>query len=312
VIVRLASSTLVLALALVASSTAVAQPRIAAVVAPARDADVRTATLVGPSGQLYLGDGSGRWARRAAGGIAADVTAALRSGADLIVAGPATPLYRFDGSAWSAHKLGQSGRIVVGRGPVPAVAIGKHIFLEKPADPRNKAARPGWIRIGEAIGPIIALWAASPRKVLVVTAAGVHALRGRELVRTGAAVDAIVGDVPWGITADGATNLARARDSLPAAGTIAATAGATAPYLLTTDGTTLRLVGRTPAGPISVDVPVTAGAAIAGLVADHTGRVLVVTADGELHVYADNAWTSGTLVDELPAPRPGPGPAPTS
>jgi hypothetical protein len=295
------------ALALALASTAHADPTIAAVVPAAGDTDVRAATLVGPSGQLYAGDGTGRWIRRAAGGIAADVTAAIRAGGDLIVAGDATPLYRFDGTAWSAHKLGQNGRVVVGRGPTPAVAIGKHVFVEKPATATTRA---GWTRVVEVpLGPVIALWA-SPKKVLIVTAAGVHTIRQKQLVRTGAPVDAIVGDLPWGISAAGATDLARNRDNLAAAGTIAAAAGAPSPWLLTTDGTTLRLTGRAIAAP--VDVPVPPGTPLAGVVADRANRILVVTAAGAVHVYADGAWSSGTLLDELPAARPGPGPAPTS
>ena len=190
---------------------------------------------------------------------------------------------------------------------MPSVAIGKHVFVEKPATATTRA---GWTRVVEVpVGPVIALWA-SPKKVLIATADGVHTIRQKQLVRVGATVDAILGDLPWGISPAGATDLARNRDNLAAAGTIAGAAGAASPWLLTSDGSTLRLAGRAITAP--VELPIPAGTTIAGVLADRADRILIVTTGGAVHVFADGAWSAGTVVDELPAARPGPGPAPTS
>jgi hypothetical protein len=278
---------------------AAAAPKVAAVVGPEGDADVRTAVLVGPSGQVYAGDGKGRWVRTLPGGIAADVTGAARVGTDLVVTGISTPMYRFDGSGWSAERVGQNGKTVLGRGPLAAVAVGKHVFVQ------NKGK---WLRVGSAPGPVTALWASSTKKVFAVTAAGVHALRGSDFQRTRGPVTAIVGASPWGISADGVVDVGSGRSVSAATGIVAAAGGEGAPWLVTSDGASpLALVHKT----VRVDTPIPAGTAVAGLAADKAGNVVIVTAAGDVHVRTGDAWSTGTLADELPPAKPGPGPATT-
>ena len=297
------------AVALIATATAHAaahaEPaKIAAVVGPDGEADVRTSILVGPSGQVFTGDGAGKFVRKLPGGIAADVSGAARLGGEVIVTGISTPLYKFDAkTGWTALRLGQSGKTTLGRGPVPAVAAGKHVFVWSNGK---------WVRVGETPGAVTALWAASTKKVFAVTADGIHALRGSDFVRTRAPADAIVGASPWAITADGVIDAGTGRQVLAAPGVIAATGGAGAPWVVTTDGNSAcKLVGKVGGKATTVDTPIAATTAIAGMAADRAGRVMIVTTAGDVHVWADSAWTTGTLTDELPEAKPGPGPART-
>ena len=56
--------------------------------------------------------------------------------------------------------------------------------------------------------------------------------------------------------------------------------------------------------PLTVDDPAL------GLVADHSGALLVVTRGGVVHVAApDGTWSTGARTDQLPAAPAGPGPA---
>lgn len=297
----------VVAVALVATATATAHAepaKIAAVVGPDGEADVRTSILVGPSGQVFAGDGAGKWVRTLPGGVAADVSGAARLGGDVIVTGVSTPLYRFNAkTGWTAVRLGQSGKTTLGRGPAPAVASGKHVFVWSAGK---------WVRVGEAPGPVTALWAASTKKVFAVTAAGIHALRGSDFVRTRDPADAIVGASPWAITATGAIDAGTGRQVLAAQGAVAVTGGAGAPWIVTADGNSAcKLVGKVGGKATTVDTPIAATTAIAGMAADRAGRVMIVTTTGDIHVWADSAWTTGTLTDELPEAKPGPGPART-
>ena len=284
-----------------AASTARAAP-VAAVVGPDGAADVRTAILVGPSGQVYAGDGAGTWKRTVAGGVAADVSSATRLGRELLVAGATMPMYRFDGTRWTSLRIGQSGKTILGRGPVPTVAIGRHVFVH---------ATGVWTRVGQAPGPVTAVWASSPTKVFVVTAAGVHALRGAAFVRIRPAVGAIVGTGAWGIGATGAVDVTTGRQVVTARGAVAATGGAGTPWLLVPNAGTLELVGRVAGKPKKIPTPLPASTVIVGIAADRAGRMLVVTDAGAIHVFVDGAWATGTMIDSLPAKKPGPGPAPT-
>jgi hypothetical protein len=288
---------------LAAAPAHAAPAAIAAVVGPDGAADVRTSTLIGPSGQVYAGDGAGRWVRTVPGGIAADVRGATRIGADLLVTGISTPMYRFDGKTWTATRVGQSGKTFLGRGPVPAVAIGKHVFVER----KGK-----WARVGQAPGAVTAVWA-SAKRVFVVTAAGVHVLRGSTFVRTRAPVSAIVGTTAaWGIADDGVFDLATGRAVSTAVGVIAATAGDAAPWLVVSAGTAPpRLVGKVGTTAVAVDTPLAAGTALAGIAADRAGNVALVTAAGEVHLRIGDTWSTGALADELPPAKPGAGPAQT-
>jgi hypothetical protein len=298
--VRVAAAIASLIAVAAAASIAAAGP-VAAVVA---DDDARRATLIGPSGQVWLGDGAGAWIRRKAGGVSADVAGATRIGDAIVVSGTETPMFRFDGERWTALRLGQSGKTILGRGPIGAVAIGRHVFVHH----QNK-----WVRVGMAPPNPIAVWASSPKRVFVVTAAGTHSLRGVNFVRTTNRVDAIVGSAPWGVTDSGLVDLSRggrmvvpARDIVAAAGS-----GTTAWAVAGAAGGKQQLIGVVGGKPKTIETPIAGGTAIAGIAADAGGRVVIATTAGDVHLWSGEAWTTGKVTDELPAARPGSGPART-
>jgi hypothetical protein len=279
------------------------------VVAIAADhADVRRSWLVGPSGQAYQADGA-RWLRRQAGGVAADVAGAYLVGGELVVVGRAAPLYRRTADGWFALRLGEQGRAVAGRGPTPALALGRHVFVQ--------GRQGSWSRVGAVPGVIRAVWAGSATDVWVATDAGVHRLRGKAFVKAGAAVDAIAGGVPWGMSAAGLRHLPSGRVVPARLGdaevTLRAAAGspgreelwvvaeaAGRPVLARASGRTLTRVD---------DVPGTAP--VAGLAVDRAGGILIALADGTVLVRDGSGWTTGRVEDALPAPQRGPGPART-
>ena len=277
------------------------------VVAIAADpADVTKSLLVGPSGQVYEGDGAG-WVRRRGGGVAADVSGAALAGGELVVAGRMTPMYRRTGEAWFALRLGEDGMTRFGTGPTPAVVIRRQVFVH------SKART--WTRVATIPGKAASAVWASGKTVWLVDNGGVHRLKGKSFVRAGDAVDGLAGGTPWGVTATGLRHLGSGRTVAAeldgAAVTILAAGGAPGaadltlvveaagkPVLATASKTGLTRVDDVPvAGPI------------AALAVDKEGRVLVVLRDGAVAVRAGGSWQTFTVSDQLPAGRDGPGPS---
>src|SRR5262245_48954198 len=99
--------------------------------------------LIGRSGQLYAAGADRVWRRKAAGGVAIDVRAAVRSPtrpAEVIATGDEAPPFRFSGAAWSADMVGNRGPTALGRsGGVPALAVGRHVYTLEPV-------KDAWVR----------------------------------------------------------------------------------------------------------------------------------------------------------------------
>jgi hypothetical protein len=295
-----------IALALAAAIAPAAADPLAAATTPGDD--VRRTLLVGASGQVWQPDGQGGWTRTAAGGVAADVRGVIVAD-DLVIAGRATPLYRRHDDAWYGLRLGERGKTFVGTGPRPAVAIGKQVFVHH---------RGSWTRVATADRPVVALWAASDRKVYVATDRAVLRLAGKKLVtHQPIAVVAFSGATPLALGADGALYDIAARGALtptldgqPVAADAATTAADGTPWLLGRAGADRVLVRRTRAGWERRPPPPLADDAIVHLAIDPAGRIIVVTAAGAIHLAgADGTWTRGSLTTRLAEPRPGPGPA---
>jgi hypothetical protein len=297
-----------------ATSTADARPIAAAVLASPDD--VRAAVLVGPAGEVYEPDAPGTWKRRVGGGVAGDVTGAAAGGGDLFAIGASTPLYRRRAGSWQAMRLGQRGAVVLGTGPVPAVAIGRHVFLQ---------SRAGWTRVGQAPLPVTALWAGGDRDVVLAAGGVLWRLRGASWMRlprpqapigvAGATASGagIAGSGPWALTARVAVDLARGRavTAQSPGSIIAATTSPQGIWLLIASPTALAIERHAlpPAAPLTLAPPVAGDATIAAFLADRAGRLLIATRGGDVHVWADGAWTAGAVSDELPAPRKGAAPA---
>lgn len=125
--------------------------------------------LVGRSGQLYVAGADRVWRRKAAGGVAIDVRAAVRSPtrpAEVIAIGDEAPPFRFSGAAWSADMVGNRGPTALGRGGgVPALAVGRHVYTLEPV-------KDDWVRRVSAAKVATAVWAASDKSILVATSDG--------------------------------------------------------------------------------------------------------------------------------------------
>ena len=277
------------------------------VVAIAADpADVTRSVLVGPSGQVYEGDGTG-WVRRRGGGVAADVSGAAIAGGELVVAGRATPLYRLTGDTWFALRLGQDGRTVFGTGPSPALVIRRHVFVH------SKGRT--WTRVGTIPSKTVSAVWASGKTVWIVDPGGVYRLKGKAFVRAGDPVDALAGGTPWGVTPAGLRHLGSGKtvaaelDGAPV--TVLAAAGAPKDAHLTVvveAGGKPVLAKAEKKGLTRIDdVPVSG--AIAAMAVDREGGVLIALGDGTVAIRAGGTWTTGQVSDQLPEARGGPGPS---
>jgi len=301
----IAARAVAVGVALAAAGPAAAAPAVVAVVSGG--ADVRAAVLVGPSGELYEPDRQGAWARRSGGGVAIEVVGAVQAGDAVYAAGASTPMYRRRDGVWAAVRFGQRGRPLIGRGPLPSVAIGRQVFV---------LSRGKWIRVGEAPEGATALWAGGERNVAVIAAGAAWRLRGyafARLPRPTGAVD-VFGDQPWALAAAGAQHLDRGRAvavATPGATVVAAAAVADTVWLLVAPASgplVLERHGKTSEN-VPTDIPASTG--LAGMIADAQGKVLIAARDGTIWIWADGAWAPGRVANALPAGPAGPAPAHT-
>jgi len=121
-----------------------------------------SAVLVGQAGEVFLRD-HGVW-RRAGGGVAAALMRAWGASAtEVFAVGARAPAYQHDGKSWFAvpGTSGANGPALLSEpgSPLPAVAVGKRIYLLK-----DKKLAPG----PTAPGLPTALWAVSERDVYVI------------------------------------------------------------------------------------------------------------------------------------------------
>jgi hypothetical protein len=264
--------------------------------------DVRKSTLVGPSGEVYEASGDGAWVRRREGGVAADVTGAARVGGELIVAGRADPLYRDRKGTWFALRLGEEGKTVMARGPGTAVAIGKSVLV-----PDKK----GWKRVGNLPGKVVSLWARGG-DVWASTDTALYHLTGKSFSKVKKSKPGtLAGGTPWAVTDAGLVDLDGKRTVKAelggAAVTVVAAGGAPGDDELTVvveSGGSLVLARTEKRALVKVDTVPGTGA-IAALVVDDGGDVLVAFADGTVALRRGGAWTTGAVADDLPKARKG-------
>jgi hypothetical protein len=312
---RAAAVACVLAALPLAPRPADAGPALAAAVLPAAD-DVRSALLIGPSGEVYEPAAAATWNRRSGGGIASDVAGAALGAGDLYAVGRSTPLYRRRAGVWQALRLGQRGPVLWGTGPTPSLAVGRHVFI---------LGRGGWTRVGQAAMAVTSLWATADRDVVLIAGGAPWRLRGSSFVRVPrpAIASAVFGTIgPWLLSAGTAIGLGRPRAVVPLS------AGAVRTAMIAGDA--VWFVIAPPTGPLVLErhvqpatatarrppiqiiaTPVAIDAAIAAVLVDRIGRALIVTRDGGVQVWADGAWTAGAVSDALPPSRAGAGPART-
>ena len=285
------------------------------------------ATLVGPSGQIYVLDGHGAWVRTVAGGIGDDVETAIRAGSD-VIAGEADasraagPPFRFAKGAWSAMPIALHAKAVVSRGTRPVAAVGKLVFaLDQKAGTacEGAACSAAGAKLPDAPAPVLAI-GASANGVAIATEHGVARLDGRAwrpVTGAPAHVIAFAGD-RWALVADGAVDLQGGKTiAWPTGVTIAAAAPATNDGLVAAGTSSAgvevivvqggKLARETVSGSAGGSAP--AGVAPVGVAMDRDGRIVIALADGHVIAGKPGAWATTEVRDELPPAKPGPAPA---
>lgn len=276
---------------------------LAALAPPVAD-DARRAIAIGRDGQVYEPDGKGAWVHRLASATAGPVAAAGRAGDAVLAAGDGV-IYRLAGNGWSAIRLVQHGKAVLGGGPRCLAAVGRQLFA------LDQLTRGEPTRVVQAPAAIVAI-GASPRAIVVATDAGTFRVTGSKLTPIKAvpprprlisdrwaivdrgALDLTTGKlIPW------PTGLAIGPAAAPGPGDalVAIGAGRTGLELLTLG-----------AGKLTRDPLGLTGTAV-GVATDRTGRAVVALTDGRIAVRSKTGWTTTTVTDEPSAEHPGPAPA---
>lgn len=291
-----------------------ADPVRLAAVAPADDA--RAAIVLGIGGEVYEPDGKGAWVRRRAIATADRLVSAGRTGrmtggrgsAQGIVALAEGVVYRLASNGWSAIRLAQRGKAILGSGVRSLAAVGRQLFALDAmtrGEPTRLAALPG---------NIIAI-ASGARASVIETDSGVWRLEGKTLVALAAAPPRarLVSD-RWAIVDRGALELTAAKAppklfAWPAGLTIGvagvAPDGALVAIAATRAG--LELVTLR-AGKLTRDPLGVSGSAV-GVVVDRAGRATVALSDGRVALRDKAGWTVTEVTDEPPAEHPGAPPA---
>jgi hypothetical protein len=278
--------------------------RVAAV-APADDA--RKAVVIGVGGEVYEPDGKGAWVRRLQISTADALVAAGRAGGPsggAVVALGEGVVYRLAANGWSAIRLVQRGKAILGTGVRSLAAVGRQLFALDTltgGEPTKLALAPAKIL---AIG-------AGARTIIVATETGVFKLHGAKLVALKAAPKRmrIVSD-RWAIVDRGAFDLTTTKLTGWPKGLTIGVAAATPDDALVAVGAShagLELVtlrrGKLERDPLGI-----IGTAV-GVVVDRAGRAMVALSDGRIALRSEAGWTTTQVNDEPPAAHPGPAPA---
>lgn len=298
--------------------------------------DVTRVVLLGPGGQVYEPTTPGTWQRRFGGGVAPVVVGAAIAGNALFAHGATAPVFRLHGDTWHAHPLPNRGPCVLARGGAAALGIGRHVYTFRDS---------GWARLASVPGVVSAVFATTPARAHVATAAGtLWRVQGsaQTAVPLPDASDPVVqlaghgAGALYGITRSGAVLRIGARATL--VGSDPALAGWTAQVAaVDASGTLWALGARATSGEavlartrgnvlIAVEtVAVPPGDRFVALALDGRGGMLWATESGVVRhgsgVSSGSAaerdtsgasWRDGQVLGELPAPTsafPGRGPA---
>jgi hypothetical protein len=279
-----------------------AAPRLAALV-PADDA--RRAIAIGRGGEVFEPDGNGAWIHRLPCTTATPVVAAGRAGAAIVALGDGV-VYRLAGNGWSAIRLVQHGKAILGGGTRALAAVGRQLFALDPM-PRGEPTR-----IAQAPSAITAIGAGAA--AIVATDTGLFRLTAGKLVAIAALPDhpRLVSD-RWAIVDRGALELATGRITPWPAGLSVGPAAAAGDSLVAVasgpDGLELVTIAAGKLARDRLGITVTPGGAAVGATADRAGRAVVALADGRIAVRGPTGWTTTQVVDEPPPERHGMPPA---
>jgi hypothetical protein len=269
--------------------------------------DARRAIAIGRGGELYEPDGNGAWTRRQALSTATPITAAGCAGGAVIAIGDGV-LYRLATSGWSAIRLVQHGRAILGAGPRALAGVGRQLFA------LDALTRGEPMRIAQAAAPIIAIGAGATAAV-VATDTGLFRLARARLapLRLTVALDhpLLVSD-RWAVVARGAVDLTTGRlTPWPTGLAIAVAAPGPGDTLaaVATSPTGLELVALT-AGKLTRDPLGITGVPV-GVVIDRAGRAAIALSDGRIALRGPTGWTVTEVRAAPPLEHPGAGPAPS-
>jgi hypothetical protein len=278
-----------------------------AVLAPPPGDDARQAVAIGPHGEVYAPDGKGAWTRTQRFSTVDTLVVAGRSGRDVVASGEGA-VYQLADNGWSAIRLHQKDKAIMGGGSRAVAAVKKQLYalhLSARGEPEKLALAPATVL---AIGAGKSIVIATDRGLARVTGTKVEAIAGapKQVLK-------LVGD-RWALLATGAHDLRDNKKLAWPAGSkvMAATLGP--------DEALVAVAAR--AGKLELfvaakgvldrqPVDVTPGGTAVGVAADRAGRIVVALADGRVLVRDRGAWSSTTVTSNLPSDRPGAGPAPS-
>jgi hypothetical protein len=286
-----------------------------AALAPADDA--RRAVIIGTGGEVFEPDGKGAWVHKLQSSTAGPLVAAGRTGArgsgsgsgsgsgpgaGSIVALGDGVVYRLASNGWSAIRLVQHGKAILGVGARSLAAVGRQLFA------LDQLTRGEPTRLAVAPASIVAI-AAGATAIVIATEAGLFRLEptGGKLVALKAAPPhpRIVSD-RWAITDRGAVDLISTRLTGWPRGLAIGVAAAAPDEALVAIGAGrggLELVtlrdGKLARDPLGVS-----GTAV-GVAVDRAGRAVVALSDGRIALRAPAGWTTTEVTDEAPAAHPG-------
>lgn len=279
-------------------------PAKLAALAPAEDA--RRAVVIGIRGEVYEPDGKGAWIHRLASTTADPVEAAGRTavGGARIVALAGGAIYRLAGNGWSAIRLRQRGKAILGTGTRAVAAVGRQLFA---LDELTKGEP---TRLATASAPILAIGAGA-RGLVIATDAGLVRLTAGKLVALPAAPRRakLVGE-RWAVVDRGAVDLTTNRLTAWPAGLaigVATTGPNDALVVVASSHAGLELVTLARGKLVRDSLGVT-GTAV-GVVLDRAGRAAVALADGRVAVRERSGWSTVEVSEEIPSERPGSPPA---
>ena len=280
-----------------------AAPIKIAALAPADDA--RRAVVIGVGGEVYEPDGKGAWVHKLPCSTADQLVAAGRAGGAIVALGGGV-VYRLADNGWSAIRLVQHGKAVLGTGARSLAAVGRQLFaLDQPTrgEPTRLALAPANI---VAIG-------AGARAIVIETEAGLFRLAtaaARPVALQGVDHHVRIVSDRWAIGEHAAVDLTTAKLTGWPGGLAIGVAAVGPDEALVAIGAGragLELVTLR-AGKLARDPLGVAGTAV-GVVVDRAGRAVVALSDGRIAVRDRTGWTTTEVTDAAPAEHPGAAPA---
>lgn len=293
----------ILAVLLASASSAWGAP--ARLVALAAADDARKAVAIGPAGEVYAPDGKGAWVHRLQSSTASALSAASSGAGGTVFAFGEGVVYRLAGNGWSAIRLVQHGKAVLGAGSRARAAVGRQIYAldaTTQGEPNKLAVAPG---------AVVAL-AAGAKAIVVATDVGVFRLGPGKPTPIPAAPRRVrLVSERWAIADRGALDLTTGKlVAWPGGLTVgpAAVAG-DALVAVASSRAGLELITLR-AGTFTRDALGLSGSAV-GVVVDRAGRAVVALSDGRIALRERAGWTTTEVTDEPAAARPGAPPSTT-